>query len=267
MFARFAKVWLQRAIVSCLATASVSAQNAAHAGEATARTGYFQTLDGSVGFVFDRSGETPKQRFDGSPEILLLVPAPAARGDTVYRQSDGLIVLRETPFGALTLFTRQYRNGTPVVRIDNGSPIAQSQRNAATVAADAVALTERLKVGLDSPVSVEIPATVSLSVAALAVLDDAIENTGLAFDRVLSLPSHKAALAGLVKKVYYRVGARPAGAMRKNVLNLDVTPPLGLAGRLSSAEIEEVLTGAIAIANSHDGTAGTAASSFDRNNN
>ena len=38
---------------------------------------------GGIGFVFDRSGELPKIRFDGSEEILVLRWQPAAGGDRI----------------------------------------------------------------------------------------------------------------------------------------------------------------------------------------
>jgi hypothetical protein len=220
----------------------------AGAGEDVTRTGYFQTLDGGVGFVLDRSGETPKQRYDGSPEILLLRPSPAARGDTVFRQEDGYIVLRETPFGALTLFSRHYRSGAPVVRLGNAPPLVPVARTPDEVLAAAVALADHLNLSLGSPVTLEVPAISPLSSPALGVLAQAIENTGIAFDRVLLVPSRRAELGARVRGVRYRLRTRPGVAFTEVILRIDFAPALGFAGRPSSLELEAFLSGALHVA-------------------
>lgn len=219
--------------------------SAVQAAAQASRTGYFQTLDGTVGFVFDRSGELPKQRYDGSPEILLLVPVPAARGDTVFRQEDGLIVLRETPFGALTFFSRRYRNGVPLVRLGDASPLIPDRLGPDDALARAVSLADHLKIALGHPVTLEIPAIAPMSPPALGVLAQALENTGLAFDNVLAAPGNKAELAPLVRILCYRISEQPGIERTELTLRIDFAPRLGVSGRPSSYQIETYLGGVI----------------------
>lgn len=246
--------WLRIAVWSLIAGACLT--NGAFAA-GPSRIGYFQTLDGSIGFILDRSGETPKQRYDGSPEILLLDPAPAARGDIVFRQSDGLMVLRETPFGAMTFFSRRYAKGVAVVHLSDAVPLVSSPRSADEVAASANALAEHLTQTLGGKVAVTLP-VIPLSPIALGILDEAVVNTGLAFDRILSVPARAGGLPALVHAVEYRIAAKPNGSLGKGTLIIAVAPSLGLMGRLSSLEIESLLSNglAAATANAQGGVSG-----------
>lgn len=224
----------------------------------SSRIGYFRSLDGGTGFVLDRSGETPKQRYDGSSEIILLDTAPAARGDTIYKQADGLIVLRETPYGAMTLYSKRYSKGVAVVRLSDAVPLTSAPRSADEVAASARALGERLTASFGAPVPVKLPAA-PLNPIGLGIVDEAIVNTGLAFDRRLTSPERTAALAEIVKAIEYRLARKPNGGIAKGVLSIEIAPSLGLEGRLSSVEIEALLSNGIASALPQGG-AGFAAS-------
>jgi hypothetical protein len=236
MILRRLRIFPALALAACLGAPCV-----ALAAAQASRTGYFQTLDGNVGFVFDRSGEWPKQRYDGSPEILLLVPAPAARGDTVFRQEDGLMVLRETPFGALTFFSRRYRNGVPLVRLGDASPLIPDRLAPDDALARAVSLADHLKLVLGHPVTIEIPAIAPMSPPALGVLVQAIENTGLAFDNVL--PANKNELAPLIRSVCYRIRQQGRIDRTEVTIKIDIAPSFGVAGRPSSLQIETYLNG------------------------
>jgi hypothetical protein len=229
--------------VVCLAPGAYAAGG--HGAQAP-RTGYFQTLDGAIGFVFDRSGERPRQRFDGSPEIMLLQPVPAARGDIVFRQSDGLVVLRETPFGALTLFSRHFRSGLPVVRVSDASPLMPAPRNADEVTAAAGALAARLKAGLGTTIGVELPALADISQPDLGIFGEAIENSVIAFDQFLASPTRAVEVAAVVRIVRYPIAAKPGATLSRTVLRVDVAPRLGLGGRPSSLELAAVIERALA---------------------
>ncbi len=66
-------------------------------------------------FVLDRApGGQPLLKFDDSPEVWVLEPSPAPRGDTIYRNDLGAPVLRATRLGGLTLFSSQEPEGSPV---------------------------------------------------------------------------------------------------------------------------------------------------------
>ncbi len=62
-------------------------------------------------FVFDRSSGAALLKFDNSPEIWVLQPSPAPRGDVIYRNDLGEPVLRATRLGGLTLFSANTPGG------------------------------------------------------------------------------------------------------------------------------------------------------------
>jgi len=66
-------------------------------------------------FVLDRaSGALPLLKFDDSPEVWVLEPSPATRGDIIYRNDLGAPVLRATHLGGLTLYSSSEPEGSPV---------------------------------------------------------------------------------------------------------------------------------------------------------
>ncbi|HVK81172.1 MAG TPA: DUF4908 domain-containing protein, partial [Verrucomicrobiae bacterium] len=74
----------------------------------------YSTPDGAVRFVLDRSGgRAALVRFEGDPEVHVLRPAMAAGGGEIYRTDDGDVMLRVTPHGGITVYTRTMRPGAP----------------------------------------------------------------------------------------------------------------------------------------------------------
>ncbi len=84
-----------------------------------------------------------------------------------------------------------------------------------------------------------------MSPIALGTLDEAIVNTSIAFDRMLSTPASAAQLGELVRRIEYRISAKPGGSVAHQHLTLEVAPPLGLTGRLSSMDIGTLLANAL----------------------
>jgi Domain of unknown function (DUF4908) len=211
------------------------------------RIGHFETTDGTAGFVLDLSGETPRGRFDNSPEILLLKPSAAARGDTVYRLSDGTLLIRGTPFGSLTLYSAKDQDGTPVVRNGEGVALTTRNRSEEEVMALATALEQRLSMDHHLSINVEIPPADEIaSQPALNTLGDAIENTQIAIDRVANLPDMTRDLGKVMDAISFVVADRRAVDCHSHVLIVRFAPALQLAGRPSSYDIADRLKLAVA---------------------
>jgi Domain of unknown function (DUF4908) len=242
-FARLASRFCRGALIA-LATASVGF--AAHAADSD-RIGHFTTADGEVGFVLDLSGETPRERFDASPEILLLTPVAATRGDTIYRVSNGNIVLRGTPFGALTLFSQGHETGVPLVRTGAAASLLPRNRTMEEVNALATALEQHLVRAHQVAVAVSIPKPDKLTLqSALNTLGDAIENTDLALSRVAVTPQAASDLRKMISAVKFRVGIVRGVDVDGHALIIDIVPAMQLAGRPSSYDIADRVRGAIA---------------------
>jgi hypothetical protein len=84
---------------------------------------YRDNADNDPAFVLDRSSSIVLLRFQDSPEIWLLTPHPAPRGDVIYWNDVGEPVLRATRLGGLTLFTPDRPDGMPAAMISDAPPL------------------------------------------------------------------------------------------------------------------------------------------------
>ena len=210
------------------------------------RASHFTTSDGAIGFVLDLSGETPRQRFDNSPEILLLRPIAAARGDTIYRRSDGKIIIRSTPYGALTLYLADSPGGVPVLRDGAAPALLARNRSAEAVAQLGPSLERHLEADSRLAIHIEGPAPNRLTTqTALNTLGDAIENTNIAVDRVASLVG-SADIGATLTTIRFAIADKRGVDFAAKTLTVRFVPNLQLAGRPTSYEIADKLRGAIA---------------------
>ncbi|MFZ1989472.1 MAG: DUF4908 domain-containing protein [Alphaproteobacteria bacterium] len=219
------------------------------AGEASAgpeRASHFTTADGAIGFVLDLSGETPRQRFDNSPEILLLRPVAAARGDTIYRRSDGKIIIRSTPYGALTLYLADTPGGLPVLRDSTAPALLPRNRSAEEVALLGPSFERHLETDTRLAIHIESPPPNQLTTqTALNTLGDAIENAHIAVDRV-ALAMGASDIAATLTTIRFAIAEKRGVDFGTKTLTVRFVPNLQLAGRPTSYEIAEKLHGAVA---------------------
>lgn len=216
------------------------------AGADADRAAHFTTADGATGFVLDLSGEVPRQRFDNSPEILLLKPVAAARGDTIYRRSDGKIIIRSTPFGALTLYLADSPGGVPVLRDGTAPALLARNRSAEEVSLLGPAFERHLDADNHLAIHIESPAPKQLTTqTALNTLGDAIENAHIAVDRVAGAVG-STEIAATLTTIRFAIAEKRGVDFGAKTLIVRFVPNLQLAGRPTSYEIAEKLRGAIA---------------------
>ncbi|HXZ67131.1 MAG TPA: DUF4908 domain-containing protein [Alphaproteobacteria bacterium] len=210
------------------------------------RASHFTTADGTIGFVLDLSGETPRQRFDSSPEILLLRPVAAARGDTIYRRSDGKIIIRSTPYGALTLYLPDSPGGLPVLRDGTAPALLPRNRSAEEVSLLGPSFERHLETDTRLAIHVESPPPNQLTTqTALNTLGDAIENAHIAVDRVANAVG-TAEIAATLTTIRFAIAGKRGVDFGAKTLTVRFVPNLQFAGRPTSYEIAEKLRGAIA---------------------
>jgi hypothetical protein len=183
-------------------------------------------------FVLDRSTGKPMLRFEGSNEIWVLEPHTGARGDVLYKNDAGRVVLRDTRVGGLTLFTPERREGaaaalagesTPI-RLTPVSPKALYQR---LLASSTVASRAARR---------QIPFEAEASTASSALIADAAVVTADSLVRMSRSPGGREQL-GRVNRVFITEGLRPGVVLRQGVLIVIVTPRLGIGGRPSSERV------------------------------
>lgn len=184
-------------------------------------------------FVVDRSGRNVLFKFDHSPEIWVLRPAPAPGGDVVYRNDVGDPVLKASRYGGMTLFSQERPMGAPAAlagpagefRPAPMSPQSLQQRllQASVKATQAAGHL----IAFDAPDVSAASAFLVADTAAVAVGAIARLKRIRGGDRVLPK----------IKVVRILEGARPGASMRSNALEITVAPEQGLAGRPSSGRM------------------------------
>ena len=198
----------------------------------------FVSEEGRV-FTLDRTQPTPMLKFEDSPEVWVLLPSPAPRGDVIYKDELGEPVLRATRLGGLTLFSDQRPNGEAVSLAGGGAPLRLAPLSPA-------ALGERLlqasyRSGRIARRTIVFEAR-KITPAGSALVGDAAIVTSLAFLRMAERRGGRSAL-GQFSIVRFEEGKKPSVTLKDGILRIVVAPAQGLAGRPSSKRIMKVAAG------------------------
>jgi hypothetical protein len=187
-------------------------------------------------FILDRTQPIPMLKFENSPEVWALQPAPAPRGDMIYKNDLGEPVLRATRLGGFTLFTDSrpsgeavsFAGGAPPLRLTGLSPQALGER--------LLQASIRSSRAARRQVAFEAEATP----ASAALIADAATIVSLAF---LQMAARDGGRAGLAKvgRVQIMEGRKASAAFRNGILQVVVAPVQGVAGRPSSDKVVHVL--------------------------
>jgi hypothetical protein len=185
-----------------------------------------------VRFVLDRSGgRVALVRFEGDPEVHVLRPVMAARGDEIYRTESGDVQLRVTPHGGVIVYTRAMATGSPAAEEARVAPLAPQ---AMTLAALPSRLRElQIRSAREGrPVAFEVH------------LDDA-NGAGVAYDAAERAVAAMSELpAGGLRRIVINVGPSARVQMQGEAIAIQVAPRLGYAGRPSSTMIRDAMGGA-----------------------
>lgn len=201
-------------------------------GAPTRPVARYLSVEGQA-FVFDRSVAAPEAllKFDDDPEVWVLHPAPAPRGDTIYRNDAGDPVLRITRLGGVTLFTAQEPEGLPAALLGDADdlvpppaipPGALLQRLVQASARSSRAAQHLIT--FEAPNVT--PQTSPLFSDSFAIAADAIARLGRRKDA-------QAFLARL-DKVQFVTGDKPDVVVNGGVMTITLAPAKGFAGRPSS---------------------------------
>ena len=191
----------------------------------------YVSQEGDV-FVLDRSQPRPLLKFDDSPEVWVLRPQPAPRGDVLYMNDLGEPVLRATRLGGLTLFTPDRPGGTAAALTGGGNALRLAQlgpqqllERLAQASARATRAARRL-----------IPFEADASPSSSAITADAAMVAAEAVVRIARRPDAKSIL-GRIGKIQLVEGRKASASLQQGVVQITVSPNDGLAGRPSSERI------------------------------
>jgi hypothetical protein len=184
------------------------------------------------GFVIDRSQGRVLLKFDDNPEVWVLAPVPAPRGDIIYKNDLGEPVLRATRLGGLTIFTDGRPEGAAAALAGGSSPLRLT-------ALGPQALLERLaqaSARASRAARRLIPFDADASPTSSALIADTAVVASEALIRLTRRKGGHHAVEG-VKQVRLAEGARPGVQLVQGALQITVSPGQGLAGRPSSQRI------------------------------
>lgn len=194
------------------------------------QTGRYVSESGQ-GFVLDRSAATTLLRFDRSLETWALRPSAAPRGDVLYRNDAGELVLRVSSDGNLTLYTRRNPGGSPVSMEGPAEsltpPVLGPVQLFNLMARRSALVTQSL--GRLVEINLSGQESEALVVDALIVTTDAVV-------RMARSPSARGYL-GRLRQITIVEGERASAVYARDELRITVDPSQGLAGRPSSARI------------------------------
>jgi Domain of unknown function (DUF4908) len=216
------------------------------------RIGHYSTVDGSVGFVFDRLGTPAKLRFDGSEEILALTPQPASRDSVWMVRDDGRYVLRVSPEGGISLYpsfesrpTVPYStNGRDieVVRDDVADALAIAPATRSAAYGTAIALGEELTGASAASIGVVVEAKqLDDASSAWSAVADALKMAGIAFKDVLADPLGRRAVASDLDRIVIRDGGHAAVTLADRALTIEIDAATPVSGRPSSGRIKAAM--------------------------
>lgn len=221
-------------LAAMVAGASIAAAAPSYAQAGTtqaAPSGEFETPDGQLRFVLDRSGPAALIRFEGDPEVYVLRPDPmGAGGQQIFRTPDGSVQLRVTRWGEITVFVRNDRMGAAASFADQAPPLRPAAIPAPTFRTE-LAETQQLVVQrVGRMVAFDAPAQVTAS------------DTGVILDAARrAVDGLAAAPQAPIRRVTIRTGAAPEVVVQGDALIITVASHLGYAGRPSSQQIQDAI--------------------------
>jgi len=187
--------------------------------------------DGRV-FTLDRTQPVPTLKFENSPEVWVLAPSPAPRGDVIYKNDMGEPVLRATRLGGYTLFTDDRPNGQAVSLAGSGAPLRLVPMSPQAVFERLTQSSLRASRAARRPMLFEAEATPASS----ALIADAAMVTAVAIVRLSQRADGRRLLARF-NRVRFEEGKKAAATLKDGILRIVVAPGQGLAGRPSSDKI------------------------------
>jgi hypothetical protein len=189
--------------------------------------------DDGHAFVLDRSQPRPLLRFEDNPEVWVLHPQPAPRGDVIYKNDLGEPVLRATRLGGVTLFTPHRPGGEAVSVAGEGPSLRLLPIGPHALLERLAQASYRISRAARRTVLVQAEATPASS----ALMADAALVTSVALVRMADKKDGRRLLGGIVKITLIEGKKASAKMNPGGELLITVAPQQGIAGRPSSHRI------------------------------
>jgi hypothetical protein len=188
----------------------------------------YVTPDGDA-FTLDRSQPKPLLKLENSFEVWALVPQMGPRGDTIYKNDLGEVVLRATRLGGITIFTEDQPGGEAAALAGPGNPLKLAMMGPQALGERLLQASARASRAARRLIPFEAEATPASS----ALIADAASVTSEAVVR-MSKRSDARKLLDRIFKVRILEGRKAQAQLTQGVLDVTIAPPQGVAGRPSS---------------------------------
>ena len=193
----------------------------------------YQTPDGRVRFVLDRSGERlALVKFEGSDEVHVLHSVPGPRGDEFFKTDTGDVLLRVTALGSVIVYADAARMGAPATVSGRAAPVAPPSAPHGGLQAWMDGLQREIarrghQVTFVPPANVQGPASGVVADAAARAAE--------------GLAATSSTQTMTVRRVIIRYGNQPGAVVVNESLTITVAPQMGYAGRPSAAAVAQAV--------------------------
>jgi hypothetical protein len=177
----------------------------------------------------------PLLKLENSFEVWALVPQMGPRGDTIYKNDLGEVVLRATRLGGITIFTEDQPGGEAAALAGPGNPLKLAMMGPQALGERLLQASARASRAARRLIPFEAEATPASS----ALIADAASVTSEAVVR-MSKRSDARKLLDRIFKVRILEGRKAQAQLTQGVLDVTIAPPQGVAGRPSSDLIVHV---------------------------
>lgn len=190
-------------------------------------------MDTGKNFVLDQTAPRPLLKFDDSPEVWVLSASRGPRGDMIYTSDLGRPLLRMTRVGGVTVFTPGQPDGCAAAPAGPGSPLRLTSVGPAGLYRALLQASAKSSHAARHLVGFEAPDADPLSDGLIA------DTANVASEAVatLSTDADGRQVLNRVTRISILRGARPGAALHGSVVDITITPAMGVAGRPSSQRI------------------------------
>ena len=177
-----------------------------------------------------------------SPEIYVLIPTRAPRGDIIYKNAHGDALLRIASYGGATVFWPGEKEGRAASKSFGDDPsLTLPFVDYETAQRRAQGATAILSAATGAPIIFDIGAAPPLEGADVAVLSDAVVVTAKAVKSVADDSTGARIIASRINRAVFIADSAPGIGLNETVLEIRYAPSLDINGRPSSAEIVRFL--------------------------
>ncbi|MBL4616663.1 MAG: DUF4908 domain-containing protein [Robiginitomaculum sp.] len=199
----------------------------------------FEGLAGMPPFILDNSGSITLFRYERGGEVLVLKPVHTTRGDIVYKNDRGMVVLKLRRVGSATVFMRPRSRGIVAWSTGQGSNIGPATVSLSNMTNVLRRIANDLAEKLDQNIEISVKGANEENAW---IFLDAASNVRIGIYRHLRINRKQQSLQGLTRIEIFS-SDKLAGSMDGGVLKLAIIPEKGYSGRLSSFQIQSFLFG------------------------